>query len=52
MDGFSIFLMKIIEHMCKYAAEPFVANEEALKEGMEHKSREAVERASQVYSKA
>ena len=44
--------MKITEDVRKYAAEQGVAAEEALKRGLEEKSREFVEQGAQVYSKA
>jgi phosphomethylpyrimidine synthase len=36
----------------KYAAEQGIAEEEALKMGMEDKSREFVEKGAEVYAKA
>jgi phosphomethylpyrimidine synthase len=42
--------MKITEDVRKYAAEQGLAEEEALKAGMEKKSKEFVERGSEVYS--
>ena len=44
--------MKITEDVRKYAAEQGIAEEEALKKGMEEKSREFVEKGSEVYAKA
>ena len=44
--------MKITEDVRKYAAEQGVAAEEALKKGLEEKSREFVEKGAEVYSKA
>jgi phosphomethylpyrimidine synthase len=44
--------MKITEDVRKYAAEQGVAEEEALKIGMEQKSQEFVERGAEVYQKA
>src|SRR5260221_5078133 len=44
--------MKITEDVRKYAAENQVAEEEALKKGMEEKSREFVEKGAEVYAKA
>ncbi len=44
--------MKITEDVRRYAAEQGLAAEEALRQGMEAKSREFVEGGSEVYSKA
>ena len=44
--------MKITEDVRKYAAELQISKEEALKEGMEGKSREFVEKGAEVYSQA
>jgi phosphomethylpyrimidine synthase len=44
--------MKITEDVRKYAAEQGMAAEEALKKGLEEKSREFVEQGAEVYSKA
>jgi phosphomethylpyrimidine synthase len=44
--------MKITEDVRKYAAEQGIAESEALKKGMEDKSKEFVEKGAQVYSKA
>jgi phosphomethylpyrimidine synthase len=44
--------MKITEDVRKYAAEQGIAEEEALKVGMEQKSQEFVERGAEVYQKA
>jgi phosphomethylpyrimidine synthase len=44
--------MKITEDVRKYAAEQGIAEEEALKKGMESKSKEFVEKGAEVYSKA
>ncbi|HXT38986.1 MAG TPA: phosphomethylpyrimidine synthase ThiC [Candidatus Angelobacter sp.] len=43
--------MKITEDVRKYAAEQGIAEEEALKKGMEEKSKEFVEKGAEVYSK-
>lgn len=44
--------MKITEDVRKYAAEPGVAEEWALKTGMEEKSREFVEKGAEIYAMA
>ena len=44
--------MKITEDVRKYAAEQGIAEEEALKRGMEDKSKEFVEKGAEVYSQA
>jgi type I restriction-modification system DNA methylase subunit len=44
--------MKITEEVRKYAAEQGIAEEEALKQGMEEKSREFTEKGSELYAKA
>jgi len=44
--------MKITEDVRKYAAEQGIAEEEALKRGMEEKSKEFVEKGAEVYAKA
>jgi len=44
--------MKITEDVRKYAAEQGIAEEEALKKGMEEKSREFTEKGSEIYAKA
>ena len=44
--------MKITEDVRKYAAEQGIAEEEALKKGMEEKSKEFVEKGAEVYSNA
>ena len=44
--------MKITEDVRKYATEQGIAEEEALKKGMEEKSKEFVEKGAEVYSKA
>src|SRR3974390_3077723 len=43
--------MKITEDVRKYAAEQGIAEEEALKRGMEAKSKEFVEKGAEVYAK-
>jgi phosphomethylpyrimidine synthase len=43
--------MKITEDVRKYAAEQGIAEEEALKHGMEEKSKEFVEKGAEVYAK-
>jgi phosphomethylpyrimidine synthase len=44
--------MKITEDVRKYAAEQGIAEDEALKRGMEEKSKEFVEKGAEVYAKA
>ena len=44
--------MKITEDVRKYAAEQAISEEEALKRGMEEKSKEFVESGAKVYAKA
>jgi phosphomethylpyrimidine synthase len=44
--------MKITEDVRKYAAEQGIAEVEALKKGMEEKSKEFVEKGAEVYAKA
>ncbi len=44
--------MKITEDIRKYAAELGIAEEAALKRGMEEKSKEFVEKGAEVYSQA
>jgi phosphomethylpyrimidine synthase len=44
--------MNIAEHIRKYAAEQGISEEEALKKGMEEKSREFTEKGSELYAKA
>jgi len=44
--------MKITEDVRKYAAEQAISEDEALKKGMEEKSKEFVEKGSEVYAKA
>ncbi len=44
--------MKITEDVRKYAAEQNMSEEEALEKGMEEKSKEFVEKGSEVYKKA
>jgi len=44
--------MKITEDVRKYAAEQGVSEEEALKRGMEEKSKEFVSKGAEVYAKA
>jgi phosphomethylpyrimidine synthase len=43
--------MKITEDVRKYAAEQGIAEEEALKKGMEEKSKEFVKKGAEVYAK-
>jgi hypothetical protein len=44
--------MKTIEDVHKYAAEQGIVEEEALKQGMEAKSKEFAEKEAEVYTKA
>jgi phosphomethylpyrimidine synthase len=44
--------MKISEDVRKYAAAQNLSEEEALKKGMEEKSREFSEQGSELYTKA
>jgi len=44
--------MKISEDVRKYAAEHGIAEDEALKKGMEEKSKEFVEKGAELYAKA
>jgi phosphomethylpyrimidine synthase len=44
--------VKIAEEVRKYAAEQGIAEEEALKKGMEEKSKEFVEKGVEVDAKA
>lgn len=44
--------MKTTEDVRKFATEQGIAEEEALKKGMEEKSKEFVEKGAQVYGKA
>ena len=43
--------VNITEDVCKYAAEQGIAEEEALKQGMEANSKEFVENGAEVYAK-
>ena len=51
MCGPNFCSMKITEDVRKYAAEQGIAEEEALKKGMEEKSKEFVEKGAEVYAK-
>jgi phosphomethylpyrimidine synthase len=51
MCGQHFCSMKITEDVRKYAAEQGIAEEEALKKGMEEKSKEFVEKGAEVYAK-
>ena len=44
-------IVNITEDVRKYAAEQGIAEEEALKKGMDEKSKEFVEQGAEVYSK-
>jgi len=52
MCGPSFCSMKITEDVRQYAAQQGVSEEEALKKGMEEKSKEFVEKGAEVYEKA
>jgi type I restriction-modification system DNA methylase subunit len=45
------YSMKITEDVRKYAAEQGIAEEEALKRGIEARSKEFVEKGAEVYAK-
>ena len=45
-------IVNITEDVRKYAAEQAISEEEALKKGMEEKSKEFVEKGAEVYAKA
>jgi len=45
-------VVNITEDVRNYAAEQGIAEEEALKKGMEAKSKEFVEKGAEVYAKA
>jgi phosphomethylpyrimidine synthase len=51
MCGPHFCAMKITEDVRKYAAEQGLAEEQALKAGMEQKAREFVEKGSEIYAK-
>jgi phosphomethylpyrimidine synthase len=44
--------MKITEEVRRYAAEHGLAEEEALKKGMEEKSRQFAEKGNEIYAQA
>jgi phosphomethylpyrimidine synthase len=44
--------MKITEDVRKFAAEQGMSEQEALRKGMEEKSREFIEKGSELYAKA
>ena len=44
--------MKITEDVPKYAAEHAISQEDALKKGIEEKSKEFTEKGAEVYAKA
>ena len=44
--------MKITEDVRKFAAEQGISEDEALKKGMEEKSKEFVQKGAEVYAKA
>ena len=52
MCGPHFCAMKITEDVRKYAAEQGIVEEEALKKGMEAKSKEFMEKGAEVYSRA
>ena len=43
---------KVKKHVRKYTAEQGIAEKEAIKQGMEAKSKEFVEKGAEVYAKA
>ena len=43
--------MTITEEVCRHAVERGIAEEEALKRGMEAKSKEFVEKGAEVYAR-
>lgn len=45
-------IVNLTEDVRKYAAEQAISEEEALKKGMEEKSKEFVEQGAEVYTKA
>ena len=45
-------IVNITEDVRKYAAEQGIAEDEALKKGMDEKSKEFVEQGAEVYAKA
>jgi phosphomethylpyrimidine synthase len=51
MCGPQFCAMKITEDVRKYAAEHGLAEEEALRKGMEEKAREFVEKGGELYAK-
>lgn len=44
--------MKLTENTRNYAADQAISNGEAVKKGMEEKSKESVEKGAAVYAKA
>ena len=44
--------MKITEDVRKYAAELGIAEDKALKKGMDEKSKEFIEKGAEIYAKA
>ena len=45
-------IVNLTEDVRKYAAEQAISEEEALKKGMEEKSKEFTEKGSELYAKA
>ena len=45
-------IVNLTEDVRKYAAEQAISEEEALKKGMEEKSKEFAEKGSELYAKA
>jgi len=52
MSSQNIYRLKLMEGVRKYAAEQRIAEEKALKQGIEAKSREFQEKGAELYVKA
>ena len=52
MCGLHFCSMKLTEDIRKYAAEQAISEREAVKKGMEEKSKEFAEKGSELYAKA